>query len=136
MTLSNISNEGLRSQYGATMDELVTVDAILNWLKEQVQNKRPVSPERYLDAGIKLNILKSDENDRLIELEHELAVKRANYVNEGGTSSAAKIRLEADPIFKEVQQLKAKLKQIEEAIRLSKLAARLKNDELNGARFS
>lgn len=116
-------------------DELISVDTILDWLSEQVKHKRPIPPETWLDASIKLNLLKSDENDHLIELEHELAVKRANYVNEGGTSAAAKIRLEADPLFVEVQKVRAKLKQIEEAVRQGKLYARIKNDEAQGARF-
>lgn len=112
------------------MDDFVTVDAILGWLKEQVQHKRPVSPERYLDAATKLNLLKSDENDRLIELEHELALERAKYVSEGGSSAASKIQLEAHPSFVEIQKLKAKLRQIDEAVRLAKLSARIKSDEL------
>jgi hypothetical protein len=118
------------------MDELVTTSLILNWLKEQVENKRPISPELYLDAAMKLNLLKSDDNDRLIELEHVLAMTRAEHVREGGTSAAAKINLEADPLFMEVQKLKSKLKQVEEAIRIAKLSARIKNDELANARFS
>lgn len=117
------------------MDELVTTDLILSWLSEQVKNKRPIAPERYLDASLKLNLLKSDDNDQFIELEHQLAIKRAEYVAEGGTSAAAKIKIEADPLFKEVQKLKSKLKQVEEAIRLGKLYSRIKNDELNNSRF-
>lgn len=117
------------------MEDFVTSEEVLNWLKSQAKSGKPIPPDLYLRAAVSLNLLKSDDNDRLIELEHELAVRRANYVNEGGTSAAAKINLEADPLFKEVQKLKAKMKQVEEAIRLGKLAARLKNDELNGARF-
>lgn len=117
------------------MEDFVTTTLILSWLKEQVEKKHPISPLVYLDAATKLNLLKSDDNDLLIELRHQLAVKRANYVNEGGTSAAANIRLEADPLFVEVRKQEAKMKQIEEAIRIAKLTARLKNDELQGARF-
>lgn len=116
-------------------EELVSVDTILNWLSEQVKHKRPISPEVYLDACTKLNLLKSDENDTLIGLRYQLAVKRANYVSEGGTSAAANIMLEADPLYVEVKKQEAKLKLIEEQIRLGKLSARIKNDELNSSRF-
>lgn len=117
------------------MDDFVTTDKILEWLKTQVEQKHPISPMLYLDASIKLNLLKSEDNDKLIELRHQLALKRAEYVNEGGTSAAANIRLEADPLFKEVKQLEAKIKQIEECVRLGKLSARLKSDEMNSSRF-
>lgn len=116
-------------------EELVSTDTILNWLSGQVKHKIPIAPERYLDAIMKLNLLKSEDNDQLIELKHELAVKRANYVNEGGTSAAANILLEADETFKLVKKLEAKMKMIEETIRIGKIAARLKNDELNNSRF-
>lgn len=117
------------------MDEMTTCDEILSWFKEQAKNARPVPPELYLRAAGSLNILKSDENDTLIELRHELAIKRANYVNEGGTSAAANIRLEADPLYKDVKKQEAKIKLIEEQIRLGKLSARIKNDEMNSSRF-
>lgn len=116
-------------------DELISVDTILLWLTEQVQHKRPIPPEVWLDASIKLNLLKSDENDTLIELRHQLAVKRANYVSEGGTSAAANIMLEADPLYVQVKKQEAKIKTIEEAVRQGKLYARIKNDELTNARF-
>lgn len=118
------------------MDELITTDSILSWLTNQVKHKKPISPEQYLEAGTRLNLLKSDENDRLIEIEHELAVIRSNLVSQGSTSAAAKTHIEANPLYKEVQQLRAKLKRIDEAVKLAKLAARLKNDEMNNIRFT
>lgn len=111
------------------MNELVTTDTILAWLTEQVESKRPISPELWLDACMKLNLLRSDDNDQLIELEHNLAIMRADYIREGGTSSAAKIILEAEDEFREAEKLKAKLKVIEEAIRLGKKYAWIKNEE-------
>lgn len=116
-------------------ENLITCDLILKWLKEQVENKRIIPPSLYLDVATKLNILRSDEDDLLIEIEHQLAVQRAKYVNEGGTSAAAKILLEANPLFKDVRKQKAKLKQIEEAIRIGKLAARIKDNEMREIKF-
>lgn len=116
--------------------EIITTHTILDWFHEQVSNKRPIAPEIYLDMSMKLNILKSDDNDLLLEKRHELAVKRAFYVNEGGTSAAANIRLEADPLFMEVKKLEAHIETVKEAIRLGKVYARIKNDELNNVRFS
>lgn len=109
--------------------EWVSCDVILSWLKEQVKNKVPVAPSLYLDAATKLNVLISDETDRLIEVEHDVAELRAAHIRQGHTVAAAKVYVEATPEYMDMQVRRAKIKQIEEAIRLSKLSARMKNDE-------
>lgn len=111
------------------MNDLVTCDSILDWMKDQVEHKRPISPHLWLEAAQKLNILSSDENDKLIELEHQLAKVRAGEMDAGKTGIAAKVKVEASDIFKEARIQRARIKQIEEAIRLAKLSARIKNDE-------
>lgn len=117
------------------IDTLSTCDQIILWFKEQATNKNIIPPDLYLRAASNLNVLKGDEIDRLIDLKQDLAVKRAEYVEKGGTSAAANIRLEADPVFSQVKKQESKIETIKEQIRLGKLWARLKNDELNNARF-
>jgi hypothetical protein len=112
------------------MEELVTCDTILNWFKEQTENRRPISPHLYLEMAQKLNALSSDENDKLVDLESELARHRADWVSVGKTSAGANILVEAMPVFNEARKQRAKIKQIEEVIRLAKLSARIKNDEM------
>lgn len=111
-------------------DDLRTCDSILEWLRAQTENKNPISPHLYLEAVTALSILSSDENDNLIELEHQLAQFRADEITAGKTAAATRIIVEASPIFKEARKQRSKMKLIEEQIRLGKLRARIKSDEM------
>ena len=111
-------------------DNLRSCDSIIEWLKTQQENRVPISPHIYLEAATALNILSSEENDNLIDLESQLAQFRSDEIGAGKTGIAAKIVVEASPIFKEARKQRAKMEQIKEAIRLAKLSARIKSDEL------
>lgn len=112
------------------MDDKRTCDSILQWMKIQVENKNPISPHLWLEAAQMLNVLSSDESDRLIDLESILARKRENQISLGKTVAASNIVVEASMEYNETRKQGAKIKQIEEAIRLAKLSARIKNDEM------
>jgi uncharacterized protein with PIN domain len=111
-------------------DDLRTCDSILKWLKEQTENRNPISPHLYLEAATALNILSSNENDTLIDMESTLAVMKASAMSTEKTVAAAKVFIEALPEFGQVRKQRAKIEQIKEAIRIAKLTARLKSDEL------
>lgn len=112
------------------MEELVDADLILGWLKERVENKEPIPPQLWLDAALKLNTLSSDETDKLIDYEYEVATIRAEMVAAGTSSAAAKAHVEGMPQYMKLRKQQEKLKQIVEAIRLAKLSARIRNDEM------
>ena len=111
-------------------DDLRTCDSILAWLKEQTESRRPISPQLWMEAARSLNVLSSDENDKLIDLRSQLAALRAELISAGQTGVATKMLIEANPLFAAAQRQEAKMKRIEEAIRLAKLSARIKSDEL------
>lgn len=111
-------------------EDLRTCDSILDWLKKQTEERLPISPQLWMEAARALNVLSSDENDKLIELEGQLAAKRAQLISAGQTGVATKMLIEADPIFRDARRQRAKMVRIEEAIRLAKLSARIKSDEL------
>lgn len=107
----------------------ITTDLILHTLQDWVENKTPVSPDRWVDACLKIVVLLGDEHDKLFNLQQEVAKMKANYLAQGETASASKIKVEATDLYKEMNKQKAKIDQIEEMIRLSKIMARMKNDE-------
>lgn len=113
------------------MDEsLRTCDSILAWLKNQQENKRPISPHLWMEAAQALNVLISDENDKLIDLESKLAEAWVSERKSHGSAVDTKRDVEALPLYKESRRQRAKIEQIKEAIRLAKLSARIKSDEL------
>lgn len=110
--------------------ELVTCDTILQWIKVQVEHKVPIDPLLFLDAAEKLNILKSDETDKLFQLQQEIAALKVVLIEEGKSVAEAKTRIEASDIYRIMRTQEAKVKLIEEQIRLSKKRAQLKSDEM------
>ena len=111
-------------------DNLRSCDSIIEWLKTQQENRVPISPHLYLEAATALNILSSDEVDKLIDMESKLAVLRATAMSTEKTAVAAKIFIEAMPEYGEVRKQRAKIEMIKEAVRLAKKTATLKSDEM------
>ena len=114
------------------MDNLVTCDLILNFLKEQVENKIPVAPSLWLDAAQKLTILSQDENEKLFELQQKVAQEKVDYITKGDSVAKAKAKIEASDTYKFMQMQKAKIERIAESIRISKYQARMNDESLRG----
>jgi len=112
--------------------ELVTIDTIINFIKENVENKQPLSPAVYVDAAAKLNVLLSDEHALLHKLQGEVARERVKFIEIDMTATEAKMRVEAMPMYEQMLNQKAKIERIVEFIRISKLQARMANDEFRG----
>jgi hypothetical protein len=110
--------------------ELITVDTILDFLKENIEKKMPISPAVYVDAAAKLNVLLSDEHAILHKLQREIAQEKVKFIETDMTSSESKVRVEALPLYEEMLNQKAKIERIVEFIRISKLQARMVSDEL------
>lgn len=107
-----------------------TCDSILAWLKEQQENRVPISPHLYLEAATSLNILSGDEVDKLIDMEQKIAELRASAMVTEKTAVAAKIFVEALPEFAQLRRQRHKIETIKEAVRLAKKTATLKSDEM------
>lgn len=114
------------------MNDLITTDTILNALKERVENKVPVSPNMWIDAAEKLNILLGDEHDLLLDLQQKVAQMRADLIEGGDSVAKAKSKIEATDEHKEANRQRAKISRIEEMIRIAKIQARLKESEMRG----
>jgi len=112
------------------MNDLRTCDTILAWLKEQTEHKRPISPHTWMEAAQALNTLSSDENDKLIDIESALANMRTGYIESGKSAVAARMLVESSELYKSARKQRGKMEQIKEAVRLAKLSARIKSDEM------
>lgn len=114
--------------------QIITVDFIIDTLKEYVETKQPVSPQVWVEAAQKLNVLLGDEHDKMFDLQQKVAQLKVDYLNddEKRNVSKAKMLVEASEDYKELCKLKAKVGRIEEFIRIAKIQARLKDGELKG----
>lgn len=102
----------------------------MTWLTNQVQNKLPVSPQQYVESAAYLNILIGDEHDKLITLESDVAKMKQELLPNSKSVAEVKLKVEASDKYKEMRKQQAYIKQIEETIRISKLYARMKNEEM------
>ena len=111
------------------MNELITTDTILGTLKSWVETKHPIDAHTWTDACQKLNILIGDEHDKLFVLQQTVAQKKLMWMETGDSVAGAKLRVEATDEYYQMKKQEARIGQIEEAIRIAKIQARLKDNE-------
>ena len=113
--------------------EKVTTTRILDSMKEWVENKVPIPPSKWIEAAGKLNVFMGDESEIYYTLESELANRRKELLERSDMSVAkAKAIVEASPEYKAYRIQGAKIKQIEEFIRISKKMATITDGEFKG----
>ena len=108
------------------------LETLLSEIKSKIENKEPISPMEYLDLADKLNILRSDYDDKLWQLGEDLFKFKAMYLEQGKTVGYAETLMKSSEAYKNFMQLKAKLSRIDETIRLSKIRAKLSQEEFRG----
>jgi hypothetical protein len=113
---------------------MITALTIIETMKKWVEEKHPIPPETWLDAGLKLNVLRGDLDDNYFELESELAKLKAVYLENDMTNAKAESLVKAEDKYKEMRKALGKIKQLEEFIKLAKSYARLKNEEMINSR--
>jgi len=96
-----------------------------------VAEKQPISPSRWVDAAAKLNLFIGDENNRLYDLESELAKKKLPLLEEM-TVAKANATIEATEEYKEYRKQGAYIKQIQEFVRIAKKQATMSEMEFKG----
>lgn len=112
------------------MENLRTVDSIMGYIHDQIQQKQIVGVEDYIKAAVMLNALIGDETDKLFLIEQKLATMRMELLKGSNISVAhAKVIVEASDDYREARTLKAKIDRVNEHIRIAKIQAKLKNEE-------
>ena len=94
------------------------------WARE----RHVISPNTWVDASQALNALSGEETDRLFEFQQLVAKKKVEFIKEGKSVAMARAMVEADDCYKDMLKQAAKCGRITEAIRISKIQARLTND--------
>ncbi len=110
--------------------ETVTTDLILSTLRKWVEEKQPIAPTMWIDACLKLNILKGDETKILYDLQQKVAQQKVSWIEGGDSVAKAKAKIEASDDYKFYKIQEAKIEMVEEQIRISKIQARMNNDEI------
>ncbi len=108
----------------------ITVDTIIKNMEDMIENKIPVSPNWWIEQAQKLAVLMGDETDLLHKMQKQVAQHKVMVIEEGKSVAEAKLRAEASEVYEQMLNQKAKCERITEIIRIAKLQARMKNEEL------
>lgn len=103
--------------------ELVTIQSIISYFENAVINHVSIAPNLWLDAALKINVLMGTEYDILASLERCCAEIEVGYLKQGMTSAAAKPYVRATNEYELLSKQKARVKQIDEFIKLAKKQA-------------
>lgn len=115
-------------------EKKVTVDVILSTLQFWVEDKTPIGAATWLDAAAKLTILVGDVQEELYLLEQKIAQKKLEFIEAGDSVAKAKAKTEALDEFVESKRLSAKIDRVTEIVRISKIQARMSDDNLTNQR--
>lgn len=109
---------------------MVKSDTIIEYIKERVENKDPISPQMWLDGAMKLNVLIQDETDKLCELEMQVSQEKIRILDslEKRSVAEADARVEATKLYMDMRKQKSKVEQILEFIRLAKKQAQIQEN--------
>lgn len=114
------------------MEDKLTVDEILAWLRSNIESRNPISPHVWIEAAARLNILMGDEVSRMYYLKQKVNQMRAEKISGGDNVTKAKALIEATDDYRDSKILEGKLSVIEESIRIAKLMARTSLEEMKG----
>ena len=107
-----------------------TADSVLQWLEKQVRAKEIIDAHTWVEACQYLNISSGEEADRLFDLQQIVALLKVAFIEQGDSVAMAKVKVEGMDAYKEMLHQQAKIKRIEESIRIAKIQARLKDSEI------
>ena len=113
-------------------DTKITCDTILTSLQEMVEQKKVLDASRWLDAAQSLNMLLGNEHDALFFLQKVITEMKVKFIETGDSVAKAKLKSEATEEHHQMKRQEAKIERIEEMIRISKIQARMKQEEFKG----
>jgi hypothetical protein len=112
------------------MQTKITVDVILDQLQTWVEGKHPIHASTWLDAAQKLTVLMGDDQADLFLLEQVIAKKKLEFIEAGDSVAKANVRIQGTDAHVAAKNLEAKIDRVTELIRISKLQARMSDDNL------
>lgn len=112
------------------MEDLNTVDYIIDWLKDKAERRDVLGPSEWLRCALAINVLLQGEEDKLFEIEHGLANKKQEALTSGSNGVEARAIIEASNEYLQARKLKAKIDRAKEIIRLAKKYANMEGELL------
>lgn len=109
---------------------MVSIDIILNQLEEWVTNKTPITAHVWLDAAQKITTLLGHEHEELWLMAQNVAKMRLEARKTSKTVADANLVIDASDEYMKLKIKEAKIKRVEEMVRLAKKQAMLADTEM------
>lgn len=104
----------------------LTIDKILEWIADKVENRIPISPAAYLDLAAKLMALLGNLDEDLITAEMTVNQETARFKQIGESAAAAKMLAKNTEAYRTMRSLEAKKNRVMETIRIAKKRTELR----------
>ena len=98
------------------LSEPMTIDGIISELQDRVSKNIPISPASWCESAMRLEVLATNLDDKLAELQGQMESEEARLVGEDCTSAKAKTLAKKVIVYPEYLKLKAKIKRIDSFI--------------------
>ena len=110
------------------MQEKITSDTILTWVKEAVENKKEISRELWLEIAFKLNLLRLDEAILYNKMRQAVAIKKWEILKSQIKRNVAAVNTEIETFdeYRFMKDQEDKIYVIDEFVRVAK-----KNADIN-----
>jgi hypothetical protein len=105
--------------------ERTTADTILNWVKEQIESKKIVSRELWVEIAFKLTFLRIDEAQLYNKMRQAVAKKKLEILKgqEKKNVAAADIEIESTDEYRFCRDQEDKIYSLDEFVRIAKKSA-------------
>ncbi len=102
--------------------EVVSSDTILNWLKAQVESKRVIAREEWLDVAFRLNLLRIDEAQLYNKMRQAVAKKKLEILKGQDKKNVSLAEAEIESLDENLfmRDQEDKIYSIDEFIRIAK----------------
>jgi hypothetical protein len=109
---------------------MVTIDLILQTLEDWVSSKTPISAHTWLDSAQKITTLMGNEHEEYFKMAQNVAKMRLEARKTTKTVADANLIIDASDELLALNMKGAKIKRIEEIVRIAKKQATLADTEM------
>ncbi len=94
------------------MNDKETIDTILDYFRQSIEDKLPLRPVDWLDSSAKLVILSQELDEELADLKGGMADIMAEYIKTGMPVTQAKAIANSGELYRKYLKLEAKKERI------------------------
>lgn len=76
-----------------------TAKSIVQVLTDMAEKRGDIDAHLWLQAAMKLRVLLQGEQEKLVDLERDVQILKADYLNAGDSAVSAKIKTETSDLF-------------------------------------